>query len=27
MTASIRVVSDAVPAEATAWGDLKASYR
>ena len=27
MTASIRVVSDAVPAEGTAWGDLKASYR
>jgi hypothetical protein len=27
LTATIRVVSDAVPTEGTAWGDLKASYR
>ncbi len=27
MTATIRVVSDAVPAEATAWGELKALFR
>jgi hypothetical protein len=27
LTATIRVVSDAVPSEAAAWGDIKASYR